>query len=90
MEMRTPYDDGYESICPVGASWEDAGSSKWGVSTLILQLGWLAAQLRLNPRDQFRWGRFDAMCDLLIRQDGCADLDCILDAPIPLPSKTIV
>jgi hypothetical protein len=50
------YDLGYASV---------ASGRVWGEATIALHLGWLAAQLRARPDDEFRWGRQDALHDLL-------------------------
>jgi hypothetical protein len=52
----TDYDIGYASIP------EDIG-----IAVLHLQMGWLSAQLAINPKDDFRRGRLDAFMDRLAR-----------------------
>lgn len=52
------YDLGYATI----------NSAAWGPATIDLHLGWLTTQLRINPADDFRRGRYDALCDLLARR----------------------
>jgi hypothetical protein len=54
----TPYDRGYASV---------TAGRVWGEATIALHLGWLAAQLRARPDDEFRWGRQDALHDLLVK-----------------------
>ncbi len=53
------YDLGYATI----------NSPAWGPATIRLHLGWLTTQLRIDPADHFRWGRYDALCDLLARRE---------------------
>jgi hypothetical protein len=69
MEL-TAYDRGYASIDRTNVIGEnDLGLStrrpSWGSATIRLHLGWLSTQLQIDPTDQFRWGRYDALCDLL-------------------------
>ncbi|MGH7068182.1 MAG: hypothetical protein ACREFO_05900 [Acetobacteraceae bacterium] len=64
------YDSGYASIDAnrrVGANahWVSPSAPVWAPATIKLHLGWLSRQLRVNPEDDFRWGRYDALCDVL-------------------------
>jgi hypothetical protein len=53
-----PYDQGYAVI-----------KKCWGLAFINLQLGWVDQQLQAHPEDQFRWGRQDALHDMLMRFD---------------------
>ncbi|MGH7069743.1 MAG: hypothetical protein ACREFO_06975 [Acetobacteraceae bacterium] len=77
MTGQTDYDSGYASIDAnrrVGANALGVNPAlpTWGQATIKLHLGWLSRQLRINPRDEFRWGRYDALCDLLVRFEPLA------------------
>ncbi|MGH7120748.1 MAG: hypothetical protein ACREFP_17455 [Acetobacteraceae bacterium] len=70
MSNETAYDEGYASVdanrhAGAEAHAVTAGARFWGPATIKLHLGWLSQQLRISPRDEFRWGRYDALCDLL-------------------------
>lgn len=54
------YDRGYDSV---------KGFTGWGSHYIRLQLGWLIVQIKADPKDYFRIGRYDALCDMLARKE---------------------
>ena len=78
MTEEIPYDLGYASIDrtrTVDCNGYNVAAivPRWGPATIRLHLRWLATQLSINPHDHFRWGRYDALCDLLARQEPVPD-----------------
>jgi hypothetical protein len=61
----TAYDKGYDTVCGM----------KWGRSECRLQMVWLLAQLEINPKDDYRRGRYDAFCDIMARKGVVPRLD---------------